>query len=86
MYHIGIDVAKHYHDAIGLDDAGRVVLSPFRFPNSRPGAEELITRLDALDGKARLALESTRPVGVVWDRTKRRPSTLQHRPPSASAP
>lgn len=63
MYHIGIDVAKHHHDAIGLDDAGRVVLSPFRFPNSRTGAEELITRLDALDGKARLAMEST---GHYW--------------------
>lgn len=63
MYHIGIDVAKHHHDAIGLDDAGQIVLPPFRFPNTRAGVEKLIARLEALGGDVRLAMEST---GHYW--------------------
>jgi transposase len=63
MYYIGIDVAKHHHDALGLDDAGRIVLPPFRFANTRAGVEELIARLVALGGEVRLAMEST---GHYW--------------------
>lgn len=63
MYHIGIDVAKHHHDALGLDDAGLMVLPPFRFSNTRDGVEQLITRLQALPGETRVAMEST---GHYW--------------------
>jgi transposase len=63
MYHIGIDVAKDYHDALGLDDAGQVVLPPFRFTNTRAGVDELIARLESLPGPVRLAMEST---GHYW--------------------
>ena len=63
MYHIGIDVAKHHHDALGLDDAGETVLPPFRFSNTRDGVEQLITRLHALAGESRVAMEST---GHYW--------------------
>ncbi len=37
MYHIGIDVAKHHHDAVGLDDTGRVVLPLSASPTRAPG-------------------------------------------------
>ncbi len=37
MYHIGIDVAKHHHDAVGLDDTGRVVLPLSVSPTRAPG-------------------------------------------------
>jgi transposase len=63
MYHIGIDVAKDHHDALGLDDAGRIILPAFRFSNTRAGVEELIARLKALNGEVRLAMEST---GHYW--------------------
>jgi transposase len=63
MYHIGIDVAKHHHDALGLNDAGRIVLPAFRFSHTRAGVEQLIKRLKALDGEVRLAMEST---GHYW--------------------
>jgi transposase len=63
MYHIGIDVAKDYHDALGLDDGGQVVLPHFRFTNTRPGVDELIKRLACLSGPVRLAMEST---GHYW--------------------
>jgi transposase len=63
MYHIGIDVAKDYHDALGLDDAGQVVLPPFRFTNTRAGVDELLARLESLPGPVRLAMEST---GHYW--------------------
>jgi transposase len=62
MYYIGIDVAKHHHDALGMDDSSRIVLPSFRFSNTRAGAEELIARLEAL-GEVRLAMEST---GHYW--------------------
>lgn len=63
MYHIGIDVAKNHHDAIGLNDAGQIILPAFRFLNTRTGVDRLITRLEALDGATRLAVEST---GHYW--------------------
>lgn len=63
MYHIGIDVAKGHHDALGLNDAGQIVLPAFRFSNTRPGADQLIARLETLGGEVRLAMEST---GHYW--------------------
>lgn len=63
MFHIGIDVAKAHHDALGLNDAGQVVLPAFRFANTRAGVMELLARLKALNGPVRLAMEST---GHYW--------------------
>lgn len=63
MYYIGIDVAKYHHDALGLDDSGRIVISPFRFANTHPGLTELHTTLQQLDGPVQIAMEST---GHYW--------------------
>ena len=63
MYYIGIDVAKHHHDAIALDATGQVVLRPFRFLNTRAGVEQLIAQLEALNEEVRIAMEST---GHYW--------------------
>ena len=63
MHHIGIDVAKHHHDALGLDDDGKVVLPHFRFSNTRDGVQQLVMRLDSLRGPVHLAMEST---GHYW--------------------
>lgn len=63
MYYIGIDVAKHHHDALGLDDTGQTVLAPFRFANTRSDVDEFLACLESLDGEVRLAMEST---GHYW--------------------
>jgi transposase len=63
MYHVGIDVAKHHHDALGLDDDGRTVLPHFCFSNTRDGVRQLEIRLETLPGKVRLTMEST---GHYW--------------------
>ncbi len=59
MYYIGIDVAKHHHDAIGLDEKGQVVLPAFRFNNSVDGVKHLINRLSSLTGPMQIGMEST---------------------------
>lgn len=63
MIHIGIDVAKYHHDAIGLDDAGRIVFPAFRFENTRPGVEQLQEKLQTWQPTVHCALEST---GHYW--------------------
>ena len=37
MYYVDIDVSKHHHDATVIDATGRVVITPFRFLNTRQG-------------------------------------------------
>jgi len=59
MNYIGIDVAKHHHDAIGLDETGQVVLPAFRFKNSLTGVKQLVLQLKRLAGPTQIALEST---------------------------
>ena len=63
MYYVGIDIAKHHHDAIGLNVAGEVVLKAFRFTNTRQGVAHLVTQLQTLDGPVHLAMEAT---GHYW--------------------
>lgn len=63
MIYIGIDVAKHHHDVLGLNEAGQVVLSAFRIENTRPEAERLLTQLQAVSDSVQVAMEST---GHYW--------------------
>lgn len=63
MYYVGIDVSKHHHDATVIDATGQVVIAPFRFLNTRQGGTTLLTRLQALDGQVRIAMEAT---GHYW--------------------
>lgn len=62
MYYIGIDVAKDHHDVTVLDDAGKVVLTGFRFANSQAGVTALYTQLASCTPR-QLALEAT---GHYW--------------------
>jgi len=63
MYYVGIDVSKQHHDATVIDAAGRTVIAPFRFLNTRQGVTTLLTRLQALDAQMQIALEAT---GHYW--------------------
>ena len=35
MFFVGIDVAKRKHEAVVIDDKGRIVQKSFSFPNSK---------------------------------------------------
>ena len=63
MYYVGIDVSKHHHDATVIDATGQVVITPFRFLNTRQGVAALLTRLQTLDAQVRIAMEAT---GHYW--------------------
>src|SRR5699024_4318443 len=43
MFFVGIDVAKRKHEAVVIDDKGRIVQKSFSFPNSLSGYNSLIS-------------------------------------------
>ena len=63
MFMVGIDVAKHSHEACVLDASGHMVGQPLKFPSSRGGAEKLVSILRELDDSATIALEAS---GHYW--------------------
>jgi transposase len=63
MYYLGIDIAKQHHDALVVDQDGQVVISAFRFANTRQGLERLCERLQSLDTPIRVGMEAT---GHYW--------------------
>jgi len=63
MLFCGIDVAKHQHAALVVDDKGRVVQSAFSFDNSRAGFDQLATTLTELSEPVSVGLEAT---GHYW--------------------
>jgi transposase len=63
MFHVGIDVAKRSHEACVLDASGHTAVQPLKFPNSRTGADKLVSTLQELGGSATIALEAS---GQYW--------------------
>ena len=63
MFFCGIDVAKHKHAVLVVDDAGQVVLPAFFITNSRVGFERLAAALAALCDPVAIGLEAT---GHYW--------------------
>jgi len=63
MFFCGIDVAKHRHAVLVLDDRGQVVQPAFVIENSCTGFEELAKALGALAGEVSIGLEAT---GHYW--------------------
>jgi len=63
MLSVGIDVAKHSHEACVLDASGRMVGQPLKFPSSRSGVDRLAAALQELNGRATIALEAS---GHYW--------------------
>jgi len=45
MIYVGIDVGKHNHEAIILDQAGKEIVESVKFLNSRDGLEKLLSRI-----------------------------------------
>jgi len=63
MFFCGIDVAKHQHAALVLDDGGQVVQPAFSLDNSRAGFDQLATALAELSEPLSIGLEAT---GHYW--------------------
>jgi transposase len=63
MFFCGIDVAKHKHAVLVVDDAGQVVLPAFSIDNSRIGLGKLAAALAALCDPVVIGLEAT---GHYW--------------------
>jgi transposase len=63
MYFCGIDVAKHQHAALVVDDKGQTVQPAFSFDNSRAGFDQLSTAMAELSEPSVVGLEAT---GHYW--------------------
>ena len=63
MFYCGIDVAKHNHKVVFLDEHGQVRKAAFTAENNRAGMDHLERELAGLGGEVRIALEAT---GHYW--------------------
>ena len=63
MYFCGIDVAKHEHAVLVMDDKGQVIQPAFSIGNNRDGFDQLTTVLAELPGPVMVGLEAT---GHYW--------------------
>lgn len=48
MFIVGVDIAKRSHEAIVIDDSGRVVKKAFNFKNDSTGFKKLIEALNSI--------------------------------------
>lgn len=66
MYYVGIDIAKGSHEAAIISEDGKLVCSPFSFPNTENGCEKILaafTKHDIAKDDVIIAMEST---GIYW--------------------
>ncbi|TRM13211.1 IS110 family transposase [Lentibacillus cibarius] len=66
MFYLGIDVGKRTHVASVMDDAGKIVLKGFSFPNSTEGGHSLLTRLRAISDDPTHFLTGMEATGHYW--------------------
>ena len=45
MYFVGIDIAKHHHEAAILDESGKIILKKLKFDNSHQGYDKLMNQV-----------------------------------------
>jgi transposase len=63
MYFVGIDVGKHHHQAVIVDEQGERCGDAIGLSNTRSGIEALVEELEALRAPVKIALESS---GQYW--------------------
>src|SRR5699024_1990775 len=66
VFYLGIDVGKRTHVASVMDDAGKIVLKGFSFPNSSEGGHSLLTRLRAISDDPAHFLTGMEATGHYW--------------------
>lgn len=66
MFYLGIDIGKRTHVASVMDDAGKIVLKGFSFPNSSKGGHSLLTRLRTISDDPADFLTGMEATGHYW--------------------
>lgn len=66
MFYLGIDIGKRTHVASVMDDAGKVLLKGFSFPNSFEGGQLLLTRLRTISDNPSQFLTGMEATGHYW--------------------
>lgn len=66
MFYLGIDIGKRTHVASVMDDAGKIVLKGFSFPNTLEGGHSLLTRLDTISDDPTHFLTGMEATGHYW--------------------
>lgn len=66
MFYLGIDIGKRTHVASVMDDAGKIVLKGFSFPNSSEGGHSLLTRLRTISDDPTNFLTGMEATGHYW--------------------
>ncbi|MBM7541288.1 transposase [Amphibacillus cookii] len=66
MFYLGIDIGKRTHVASVMDDAGKVVLKGYSFPNTFEGGHSLLTRLRTISDDPSLFITRMEATGHYW--------------------
>lgn len=66
MFYLGIDIGKRTHVASVMDDAGKIVLKGFSFPNTLEGGQTLLTRLNTISDNPSHFLTGMEATGHYW--------------------
>jgi transposase len=66
MFYVGIDIAKHNHEAAILDDSGNVVCKPFSFLNSSDGCNKVLAALAKLGASKPDTVIAMEATGHYW--------------------
>src|SRR5690625_6350412 len=66
VFYLGIDIGKRTHVASVMDDAGKVVLKGFSFPNTLEGGHSLLTHLKDISDDPSQFLAGMEATGHYW--------------------
>ena len=66
MFYIGIDIAKHNHEASITDSNGKLLCKSISFSNSQKGCEKLITLLDRFSANIANTVIGMEATGHYW--------------------
>ena len=64
--YVGIDIAKHIHEATVIDETGAIVGGSLRFSNTTPGAHKLLTYLERLHADSQVSHIGLEATGHYW--------------------
>lgn len=66
MFFVGIDIAKNSHEVAVINSNGDIVVKPFKFKNSLPGFEKLLSALNSLSSDLSVFEFGMEATGHYW--------------------
>lgn len=66
MFYVGIDIAKHNHEASIIDHNGKLLCESISFSNTQKGCEKLIDLLQRLDAQCHNTIIGMEATGHYW--------------------